>query len=261
MSLYLKLISASIRSQMEYKFSFITSVLIFAVLSAMDFILVAAILLKFDHIQGWTLYEVGYLYAISSMVSSTYRIFANEVHNFEKYTLHGEFDQLLTRPVSPLLILFTRNLHLTQLGGFLQGSVILSLSLVGMWQNGYDILLAVLYLPVALLFGTIILFSLGLVTATVAFWTTRISELQVFTMYAPLTASSFPIQIYPGWLKGLLFTLLPVAFMAYVPALYLFDKGGSVLYLLASPIVALITITIALRFWNWGIRYYHSTGS
>jgi ABC-2 type transport system permease protein len=261
MSLYLKLVSASIRSQMEYKFSFITSVLIFAVLSAMDFILVAAILLKFDHIQGWALYEVGYLYAVSSMVSSIYRIFANEVHNFEKYTLHGELDQLLTRPVSPLLILFTRNLHLTQLGGFLQGSVILFLSLGAMWKNGYDILPAVFYLPVALLFGTVILFSIGLVTATMAFWITRISELQVFTMYAPLTASSFPIQIYPGWLKGLLLTLLPVAFMAYVPSLYLFNKGGSLLYLFVSPIVALVAITLALRFWKWGIKHYHSTGS
>jgi ABC-2 type transport system permease protein len=261
MSLYFKLVSASIRSQMEYKFSFITSVLIFAVLSAMDFILVAAILLKFDHIQGWTLYEVGYLYAVSSMVSSIYRIFANEVHNFEKYTLHGEFDQLLTRPVSPLLILFTRNLHLTQLGGFLQGSVILFLSLGAMWKNGNDILPAVLYLPVALFFGTVILFSIGLVTATMAFWITRISELQVFTMYAPLTASSFPIQIYPGWLKGLLLTLLPVAFMAYVPSLYLFNKGGSGFYLFVSPIIALVSITLALRFWKWGIKHYHSTGS
>jgi ABC-2 type transport system permease protein len=246
---------------MEYKFSFITTMLIYAVLSAMDFILVAAILLRFDSIQGWTLYEVGYLYAIATMASSIYRIFANEIHTFEKYTVQGEFDQLLTRPVSPLLILFTRNLHLTQIGALLQGGIIMLLSLGGLWKNGVDIIPALIYLPIALFFGSIILFSIGLATATIAFWTTRNSELQVFAMYAPITASSFPIQIYPTWLKVLLFTILPVAFMAYVPSLYLFDKGGHLTYLLAGPMVALISLALSLCFWNWGIKHYHSTGT
>jgi ABC-2 type transport system permease protein len=261
MSLYWKLISASVRSQMEYKFSFISTALIYSLLSAMDFLLVAAILLKFDDIGGWSLYEVGYLYALASIVSAIYRIFANEIHGFEKYTIYGEFDQLLIRPVSPLFILLTKNIHLTQIGGVLQGTIILILSLWGFWTTGGPFLPALLYIPFAFLFGTILIFSIGLTTATIAFWTTRITELQAFTMYAPLTAASFPIHIYPGWLKSLLYSILPVAFIAYVPALYLFDKGGTVWSLLLSPTVTVIALIVSLKFWSFGIRNYHSTGS
>lgn len=246
---------------MEYKFSFLSSTLLMMVLQALDFLLVAAILLKFDHIKGWNLYEVGYLYAISMMVLSLYRTLANEFHTFEKYTVHGEFDQLLTRPVSPLLILFSRSLYLHQIGGFLQGVLILWVSLWGMQEAGQPVGAALLYLPVSLAAGALIVFSLGLSTATIAFWTVRINEFLPFTVYAPLNASSYPMHIYPGWLKGLLFSVLPVAFISYVPALYLFGKGGAWWHLLLPPLVGIAAVWLALRFWRFGISRYHSTGS
>lgn len=262
LTLYRKLIGASIRSQMEYKFSFIFSMLLWGLLTGMDFVLVAAILYKFNYIRGWNVYEIGYLYGITSISTALYRLIGSEIHTFEKYTVQGEFDQLLTKPVSPLLILCTRQFNLTRLGGVLQGVILVIFSLWGLnntagqfpWES-------VAYLPVAIVSGTMVIMAIGLATATIAFWTVRISELQVFTMYAPTTASNFPLSLYPGWLKGLLFTILPVAFVAYVPALTLFHKGGAGFNLILSPIVAIVALGMALKFWNWGIRHYHSTGS
>jgi ABC-2 type transport system permease protein len=261
MSLYWKLFKASIKSEMEYKIAFTMELLIFMLLQAIDFLLVAAILLKFDTIGGWNLYEIGYLYAISSMVRSLYRVFANEIHAFDKYTVNGEFDQLLTRPVSPLMLLFSQKIYWNQIGGFLQGLFLLALSLWGLGEQGIPLLPILLYLPITLIAGSLIAFSLGLATATIGFWTVRIQEFLAFTHYGPLNASSYPMHIYPGWLKGILFTLIPVAFITYVPALYLFEKGGHPWYLLATPLVALLATFIALRFWNFGIKHYHSTGS
>jgi ABC-2 type transport system permease protein len=261
MRMYWKLLSASVRSQMEYKVSFWMEMLIFMILQGIDFLLVAAILLKFDHVGGWNLYEVGYLFAVASMVRSLYRVFGNELHNFDKYTRNGEFDQLLTRPLSPLFILFSRNIHLNQLGGFLQGGLMLVICLWGLHAQGTAIWPALLYLPVSLVFGTLIVFALGLMTSTLAFWMTTIQELLAFTHYGPLTAAGYPASIYPGWLKGVLFTLIPVAFISYVPSLYLFDKGGSAWYLLLTPLVAVAAFYAGLRFWRFGIKHYQSTGS
>jgi ABC-2 type transport system permease protein len=259
--LYWKLVSASIRAQMEYKASFLANLFLYGALTSMDFLLVAAILLKFDDIQGWNLYEVGYLYAMATMVQSIYRTIANEIHAFEKYTVHGELDQLLIRPVSPLFILLTRQVNLNQLGGLLQGALILIISLIGLGRTGGNWEAALIYLPVGLLLGTIVVFSIALVTATTAIWIGRISELQAFTMYAPLTAASFPIHIYPEWLRGILYSILPVAFIAYVPSLFLFDKGGEILYLFLPPLVSIAALAASLSFWQYGLKHYHSTGT
>lgn len=261
MELYGKLLRASVRSQMEYKFSFLTEMLMFMVLQALDFLLVAAILLRFDKVGGWNLYEIGYLFALSSMVRSIYRIFGNEIHQFDRYVLEGEFDQLLTRPVSPLLLLAVRNIHWNQIGGFVQGVLMLAFCFAGMAGQGVQVWPAVAYLPVALLSGAAIAFALGIVTATAAFWIGKTQELQALTHYGPFNASGYPMHIYPGWLKMILFTLLPVAFFTYVPALYLFGKGGSGWMLVWPPLVAMAALGVALWFWSFGIKRYQSTGS
>lgn len=261
MALYWKLFKASIKSQLEYKLAFLMELVVYMILQALDFLLVAAILLKFDTVGGWNLYEVGYLFATSSMVRSLYRVFANDIHSFEKYTVNGEFDQLLTRPVSPLVLLFSRGIYWNQIGGFVQGVLMLAYSLWGMHTHGVSIGPALLYLPISLVTGSLIVFSLGLATATIGFWTVRINEFLAFTHYGPLNAASYPMHIYPGWLRGVLFTLIPVAFITYVPALYLFDKGGAFWYLLVSPVIALVFVGATLRFWHYGIKHYHSTGS
>jgi ABC-2 type transport system permease protein len=255
------LIRASIRSQMQYKLHFLATAATTGVLMALDFLILSAILYRFNDVQGWGIYEVGMLYGISSAAFSLYRMFAPEIHEFERYVIQGEFDQLLLRPVSPLVLLLTRNLELGRLGGVAQGVAILAVSLFGLDGQGMQTWLIMLYLPVALATGVAIFFSISLCTATVAFWSGQVKELQTFTLYAPQNAASYPVSLYPGWLKVLFYSVLPVAFINYLPMVYLLAKGGEWFHLLLPPLVAAVFLLVSLRFWNAGIRHYHSTGS
>lgn len=260
MKLYFKLVSASVRARMQYKMNFIFSVVSYGIIMMIDFVLLAAILNRFDSVKGWNLYEVGMLYSIASISLSLYRTVAPEIHEFEKYMIEGEFDSLLIRPVSPLVLLLSKNLDLSRIGGILQGVIILCLSLYHL-AGTLNLGLLLLFLPIMLISGWTISFSLALVTATIAFWTQRIKDFQTFTLYAPFNAANYPMNIYPGWLKIIFFTVIPVAFINYVPMLYLLDKGGSLYYLLLPVIVASLFLYLSLAFWNFGIRFYHSTGS
>ncbi|MGG1571773.1 ABC transporter permease [Fictibacillus sp. NRS-1165] len=260
MKLYIKLVSASIRSRMQYKMNFIFSMVSYGVIMMIDFVLLAAILNGFGQIKGWNIYEVGILYAISSISLSLYRTLAPELHEFEKYMIEGEFDSLLIRPVSPLVLLLSKNLDLSRIGGILQGILILCLSLYGLSQEQELIYIAA-YLPVILVCGCAISYSLALFTATLAFWTQRIKDFQTFMLYAPFNAANYPMNIYPGWLKMIFFTVIPVAFINYVPMLYLLQKGGSLYFLLLPIFVAALFFYVSLKFWNYGIQFYHSTGT
>ncbi|MBD1372220.1 ABC-2 family transporter protein [Hazenella sp. IB182357] len=261
MKLFWKLLSASIRSRMQYKLNFLLSMTANALLHVLDYVMLAAILLRFDNVKGWEIEEIGFLYGISSIAVSLYRTFAPEIHNFEKYMVHGEFDSLLIRPISPFLFLLTRNVNLSHLGGVIQGLLILTVSAVQLDISLPLFVALCLYLPVAVMSSFIIALALGVVTATIGFWTQKIKDLQAFTLYAPFNAANFPLTIYPTWLKFIFFTVLPIAFMNYLPMTYLLNKGGQFYYIFVTPCVSFLFFGLAYHFWSFGIRFYHSTGS
>ncbi|WP_400163401.1 ABC transporter permease [Brevibacillus sp. TJ4] len=259
--LYRKLIRASIRAQMQYKLNFLTSAVTTGLIMVLDFLVLSTILYRFDDVNGWSIYEVGLLYGISSTSISMYRMIAPELHDFEKYIIHGELDQLLIRPVSPLLLLLTRYLDLSRIGGIVQGVAILVISLGGLYVQGKDILLLVCFLPVAVAAGCCLYFAISLCTAAASFWTQQIKDMQTFTIYAPANAANYPVSLYPDWLKWLFYSVLPIAYMNYVPMLALLGKGGEWYYPFLTPIVAAVFMWLAVCFWRAGIRHYHSTGS
>lgn len=261
LTLYKKMAVASMRAKMQYKFDFVVGMVINAAMAAVDFALLAAILARFQNVAGWNIYEVGVLYGISGIAMSVYRTLAPELHNFERYIVQGEFDALLIRPWPTLFVLLGRNIEPQRLGGMLQGAIILAISVRSLWLAGNVGAWEVAAFVLLGLVGSLVPMSLSLITASVAFWTVRVGDLQTFTMYAPTTASQYPLGIYPNWLKGLLTSLLPVAFINFIPVRYLLGKGGAPFHLIMSPVVIALFTGAAYLFWRIGERHYHSTGS
>lgn len=259
--LYGLLAAASLRARMQYKMDFIVNTLLYGMLTVSDFLMLAAIMLRFKEVGGWNIYEVGLLYGMSWIAMALYRTFAAELHNFDRYIVHGEFDGLLVRPWPTLLTLLGRNFEPHRLGAALQGAMILAIAVNHLTKTGALHSLGVAYIVAASFFGALIPFGLSLLTATLAFWVVRTGELHPFTIYAPMTASQYPLTVYPKWLRWLLSSILPVAFVNYVPVQYLLGKGGSVGSLVAAPAFGVVFATVAYIFWRTGERHYHSTGS
>lgn len=258
--LYKILIRTSIRSRMQYKFNFVLGAILAALIQISEFLMVALVLHKFGAIKGWSLHEVGYLFAIMTLSKTLYRTFGNEVHHLEKYLVGGELDQLLTRPMPVLLALLPQNFRL-MVGEVLQGGFILCWSLSGMMnsgQIGWTVIPLSLFVIVT---GAIILFSIGLATATIGFWTTRIEDLQVITEDAARTAAQYPLTLYPKWMSSLLLIVIPVGFVNYIPALYLLRGEGGAWVLALIAAIALLCLAASLRFWAFGMTKYQSTGS
>lgn len=258
--LYKLLVRMSIKSRMQYKFNFMLSSVLAAVIQLAEFLMIAIVLNKFGAIKGWSLYEIGYLFAVISLSKTLYRTFADEVHHLEKYLISGELDQLLTRPMPLLLALMPQNFRI-MLGEVLQGGFILCWSLGGMMhagQVGWNAVAETLWI---IFTGAVILFSIGLATSTLGFWTTRTSELQNITEDAARTAAQYPLTLYPKWMSSLLLFVIPVGFVNYVPSLYILRGELGAWILAATGGVALVCLAASLRFWQFGVTKYQSTGS
>lgn len=258
--LYVRLVGASLRSLMQYKFSFLVTFSLQFLISIADFLVVLAVLLNFRSLGGWNMYQVGVLYGVTSCSMGLYRTFFNEIHSFQNYIIRGEFDNLLLRPWPTLLVLASRQIQLFRLGSAFQAVVILLASvhfLGGTAALGFGGVLYIFMLP---LIGCLICCAISIAVSSTAFWTGRVRDLQVFVYYAPSTAAGYPLDVYPGWLRTVLL-IVPVGFIGYVPLRPVLGLGGSTWHMLLPFLAAAVSLWVALKLWSLGERAYHSTGS
>jgi ABC-2 type transport system permease protein len=86
----------------------------------------------------------------------------------------------------------------------------------------------------------------------------------VFT-YGGDFMTSYPMDVFDGWLRRFVTFVIPLAFVDYEPALYLLGKpdplGLPPWVRLASPLVAAALGLVAWRAWSIGVRHYQSTGT
>jgi ABC-2 type transport system permease protein len=258
--MYALLIRASVRSRMQYKFNFWFSTLLAFIVNTMEFLLISIILWKFGDLKGWSLYEIGYLYATILLSKAIYRTLASDVHHLEKYLVSGDLDQLLIRPIPLLLALMTQNFRI-MMAEYMQGAIILTVCLHAMLQAGQIDLWAIPQTVYVVFIGAIILFSIGLGTATFGFWITRVSDLQNVTEDAARTAVQYPMDLYPIWLRGILLTLIPVGMANYLPALYVLRHEFGLWLLPAIFLFAILFLLAMMQFWKLGMTKYQSTGS
>lgn len=260
MRLYLRLLGAAIRGKMQYKWDFVFSTLLYAVLTAIDFLTVAIILLRYEVIAGWSLYEVALLAGVAAASYGLYRVFAAELDAFERYLVGGDYDSLLIRPWPALLSLLVRTFDLGRVGAILQGYLVLSLGLAGVRGQGAPAWLA-LYAYLLPLAGALTIAAIAIAVAGIGFYLTRISELQIFAINASMAAANYPSLIFPRWMRGLLTGLLPVTAFTYIPLNYALGKGGTPLSLLTPFWVAPLACLVALQIYRVGERRYQSTGT
>ncbi|MEW6229022.1 MAG: ABC-2 family transporter protein [Bacillota bacterium] len=259
--LYMKLISASIRARMQYKFDFIASSLIQAVMGAYDFLLVAAILWKFKAVSGWNIYEVGVLFSVSRVAYGIYRVFCNELDMFEPYIVRGDFDSILIRPWPTLYTLLSRNFDLSRVAWIIQGGAVGAISVPHLVKTGVLSHSDLIHLGASVVWSALLYIAVSLATASAAFWIVRIEELSILTVNASSTATLYPLDIYPSWLKRIFLSVIPLGVGNYIPAVYLLDKGGTWMNLVWPAIAAPVSVYLAMKIWHLGEARYHSTGS
>jgi ABC-2 type transport system permease protein len=264
LGLYFRLISSRIRSQMQYPASFLFDVVGACLGTGIYFATLAAVFARFNNIGGWTLGEVAFLYGLAEMAfATTEMIFSYyDPDAFSGLVQRGTFDQMLLRPLSLPLQIFSTDFVLRRLGRVAEGAVIFGVGLYlthAVWTPLKWIYLAVVFASTAAFFGG--LFVIG---STTCFWTVqRLEAINIFT-YGGTEMISYPMHIYSDWIRRFFTVVVPAALLTYYPALYFLDKpipSGQAWLSFLSPLAGFGTLTAAFVFWNFGVTKYTSTGT
>jgi len=263
--LYFRLISIRIRSQMQYRLSFVFDALGSMFGTLIEFISLAAVFTRFGNIGGWTLGEVAFLYGLAEMSFATMdMIFSGFDPDFFSLQIQrGALDQMLLRPVHLPLQVFGSEFVLRRLGRIGNGLAVfaLSLSLTSItWTPAKLLYLPVVWISTVAFFGG--LFVAG---ATLSFWTVQsIEAVNIFT-YGGVTMMSYPLPVYGEWMRRFFTFVVPAALMIYYPALFFLDKpdplGLPPVMPFLAPLAGFAVLAAAFAFWRIGLQKYTSTGT
>ena len=263
-SLYFRYIGVSVRSQMQYRASFLMLAVSSFLAAGVDIVGIWALFERFKSLRGWTLPEVGLFFGLIVTAIAVGEAFGRGFDVFDRLIRSGDFDRLLLRPRGTAFQVAAQELTLFRLGKLSQGLIVLfwaAASLGVTWTAGRLLLAAV-----AIAGGASLFYGLFVLQATLAFWTVESLEVMNAFTYGGAETGQFPLSIYRPWFRRFFTFVVPLACVSYLPALAILDRPDNALgsprwFQCISPLIGVAFMLLSLQAWKFGVRHYRSTGS
>jgi ABC-2 type transport system permease protein len=216
----------------------------------------AAVLVLFDHtgvINGWTLGQMIVLLGVYYVVQGAQSVvFETSFERFMEHVRLGTLDFILIKPANSQFMISVRHVQVPQLGQVALGFILAG---VGVVQVGERIgpTEAVLFV-VTLACGLLLVYGLLLVLSTLSFWFVRVENLLAI-FWSFLDAGRFPVDVYPGWLRVTLSTVVPIGIAVTVPAQAIAGRLD-MLALVGMVVGTIVVCWFGTWFWRKGLRSY-----
>lgn len=264
LALFARLARASLIGQARYPGSAALLTVGQFLVTGIEILAVWALFHRFGDVRGWSLGEVALFYGLANCMFAVADALGRGFDVLGTSLLRtGEFDRLLLRPRPLALQLMGFDVRISRLGRLLQGLTVIAFATVhaGIAWTPATIAVALFALAggVALFLGILVL------QGTLSFWTVESLEIANVLTYGGVQAAQFPLAVYARWFRSLLTFAVPLAAVAYYPALAILGKpdplGAPAWVGFVSPLAGFAFLAAAFAAWRVGLRHYASTGS
>lgn len=261
MDVYLHLLRLYIKTKMEYRLSFLIHIISMFINYACAFGAIYVLVARFGVLGGWTWPELALLlgfqllaYSIGAATSFV------QFRDMEDMVRRGTFDVLLTKPVSPWGYVVFSGLHIDY-----AGHIVLALGLMVWALAQLDIAWSpalVIYGVFALVNGCLVVAAvLTMIGASAMVLVQSRAFYSIFFSFWELTR--YPLTIFPVAAQWVLFTVVPLAYMNFVPVSVFLGKPVGVIGA-AAPVMSLVSgplsVLVAMAWWRFCLRHYQSGG-
>jgi len=249
MRLVLGYLRHNLMSAMAYRGAFILQAVGMLLNDAMLLFFWWVLFNRLPNLRGWDLAGVMTIYGIVAFGFGIGTVVCGNAFLVARIIASGNLDYYLALPADPLVHLLVSRMSLSSWGDTLFGLIVFLIAAPGRWMN----------LPLFLVLGLItglILVAFSVLVGSLAFWMGNADNLAAQAINAIITFSLYPIEIFPGVVRVLLYTLIPAAFVGSIPAALLQDFDWR---RLATLVAVAVGITLAARWvFRWGLRRYES---
>ncbi len=258
MKIYLRYLSIHLKSQMQYRTSFLLTVVGQFLTSFTAFLGVYFMMTRFHAVQGFSFSEVLLCFAVVLMAFSLAECFVRGFDTFAQMIGNGEFDRILVRPRNEVFQVLASKIELSKVGRLLQALLIFCYALPASGVAWTADRVGVLALMV--LCGTAVFSGLFVLYAGLCFFTTDGLEFMNIFTDGGREFGMYPLSVYGESVLRLLTFTVPLALFQYYPLLYLTGRQQSLLNALC-PLLSLWFLLPCYGVWRLGMRHYRSTGS
>jgi ABC-2 type transport system permease protein len=257
------LIVASIKGQMQYRTNFLLEAAFGLFFQTVGFLFVWIVVGQFQALGGWSLDEITFLFGMRSMAHGMWLLLFSRLFSIDSQVRMGDYDRMLLRPIPAMLQLMFSSFRATIIGDVAGGVVLLWIGIAAVdiaWTPAKMAFLVAALIGGGLLDGA---FQLGAASLTFRFLETfplRILFDTFFSRYG-----NYPTSIFDRPARFALTWLVPVAFMAWVPASVLLDRTASLPFpawlAWCSPLLGVVLVILAFKLFIGESRHYQSAGS
>jgi ABC-2 type transport system permease protein len=247
------------KARLEYRADFFSAVIASFLGTAASFAFLLIVFSRGPMIRGWTFEEMVFLYGFSLIPVGVFNVFSWNLWMFaDRYLIEGRFDRVLLRPVSSVFQVLFESFRLESIESIVTGivAVVWASRRLGLSFHFADVLLFSLWAAA----GGVIYIAIFLGLTATSFWIEdRIGiSPPVFNL---MQFGRYPLTIYDAWVRFALSFVIPFAFASFYPTARFLHRPEFLKEFWAVPLVAAISLSIALALWNSGVARYHSTGS
>lgn len=257
LQLFGKLFRYSIITQMQYRLNFLLMLPVHLAWTMQEVIFTLILYLYTAKILNWTKYEIilliGTYFIIDSLLTS---ILLHNIIDLSDKIRTGQLDFFILKPIDSQFLVFTYRIDLGLVFAFSIGVVLIIISFIRL-----HILLDPFRILVYLLLvinGFITFASIIYIISSFAFRTVKVDYVyNLFITFAEFSRK--PFDIYPRILRYFMIYVIPLGFIAYIPAGYLLSKANYLWYL--SFIYTPVLFLISRKIWKLSIKTYESASS
>lgn len=258
MRLIIKYMSMHLRTQLEYKSSFILSLIAQSLSTILSSFMVLILMDKFNFMEQFNIYETILGISIVQFGFSFAECFGRGFDRFSNIIKKGSLDLMLIRPRNIYIQIFGSNIEFSKLSRIF-GSLILFI--IAFINVEFDrSLFNIILLLMLLMFSSLIYFSLEILSACLCFKTIEGLEFVNIFTDGSREFGQYPMGLFKREVLIIFTYLIPIACVNYYPVNYILGKSDSILYLI-SPLFCLILFIVSIIAFNKCMFNYESSGS
>lgn len=258
MKLYFKYVGILLKSQMQYKASFIMTALGQFLVSFTAFLGVYFMFSRFHSVNGFAFSEILICFSIILMAFSIAECFVRGFDVFPRLIQSGNLDRILVRPRNEIFQVLTSNIEFSRVGGLFQSVLMLVYAIQTsgiIWT--FDKVMTVVLM---LMGGMVVFASLFVLYAGIAFFTIEGLEFMNIFTYGSREFGKYPLSIYGEGILKFFTYVIPIALFQYYPFLYLIGRSDNI-GVIFLPLIGFVFMIPCYVFFKYGLRKYKSTGS
>lgn len=256
--IYMKLVGLHIKSRLAYREDFLIGLGGMLITNLVGILALWLVFDSVDNILGWSYNEIIFIYAFTLMSTLPFQLFFDNVWQLNGKLVDGSFIKYYFKPLNIMFYFISETVDIKAIG-----QLLISLAAFGYSCSTLDVdwnIPLILCALMLLISSALVMIGIMLLASATGFWVLNGTFALLFA-FKLKDFSHYPMEIYNTVFKSIFTYLIPIGFVGYYPARFILRENQYSQAIFLTPLVGVVTVSVAYVIWMKGARQYAGTGT